>query len=162
VAVELEPHAHAWARRNVDAIAPGRVDLRLGDAVGADAGVLADLAGTVDVLVANPPYIPAGMVPVDPEVAEHDPSAALYGGGEDGLVLPRAVVAAAAGLLRPGGLLVMEHADSQGAATRAIAGPPLWLDARTAGDLAGRDRVLLARRAGAQGACAQQVRDFGP
>ena len=160
VAVELEPHAYAWARRNVDALAPGRVELRLGDAAGADTGVLAELAGRVDVLVANPPYIPAGMRPVDVEVAEHDPAAALYGGGRDGLVLPRAVVAAAAGLLRPGGALVMEHADSQGAATRAIAGPPDWLDARTAGDLTGRDRVLLARRAEVRGATAPQVRDF--
>ena len=145
VAVEVDPMAHAWAARNVAALAP-RVDLRLGDAVGADTGVAADLAGTVDVLVANPPYIPAGCNPVDPEVAEHDPPVALYGGGDDGLAVPRGVVASAARLLRPGGLLVMEHADTQGPGTRALVAGPGWRDVRTAEDLTGRARALVARR----------------
>jgi len=159
VAVEREPAAHAWARRNVEALrgspdasdrSGATVDLRLGDAAGADTGVLADLAGLVDVVVSNPPYIPDGARPVDPEVAEHDPAAALYGGGPDGLGGPRAVVAAAAGLLRPGGLLLMEHADVQGAATRALVPEPGWHAVLTVPDLTGRDRVLVARRQGAQ------------
>ncbi len=145
VAVEVDPMAHAWAARNVAALAP-RVDLRLGDAVGADTGVVADFAGAVDVLVANPPYIPAGCTPVDPEVAEHDPPIALYGGGDDGLAVPRGVVAAASRLLRPGGLLVMEHADTQGPGTRALVAGPGWRDVRTAEDLTGRPRALVARR----------------
>jgi release factor glutamine methyltransferase len=145
VAVELDPMAHAWAARNVAAIAP-RVDLRLGDAVGADAAVLADVAGTVDVVVANPPYIPPGSRPVDPEVADHDPPVALYGGGNDGLAVPRGVVASAAGLLHPGGLLVMEHADAQGPAARTLVGGPGWRDVRTVEDLTGRPRALVARR----------------
>jgi release factor glutamine methyltransferase len=144
-AVELDPMAHAWAARNVAVIAP-RVDLRIGDALRADAGVLADLAGTVDVVVANPPYIPPGSRPVDPEVAEHDPPVALYGGGDDGLAVPRGVVESAAGLLRPGGLLVMEHADGQGSAARALVGGPRWQDVRTVDDLTGRPRALVARR----------------
>ena len=145
VAVELDPLAHAWAARNVATLAR-RVDLRLGDAVGADTGVLADLAGTVDVVVANPPYIPPGSRPVDAEVAEHDPPIALYGGGDDGLAVPRGVVASAAGLLRPGGLLVMEHADGQGSAARGLVGGPGWRDVRTVEDLTGRPRTLVARR----------------
>jgi release factor glutamine methyltransferase len=145
VAVELDPMAHAWATRNVATIAP-RVDLRLGDAVGADTGVAADLAGTVDVVVANPPYIPPGSRPVDPEVADHDPPVALYGGGDDGLAVPRGVVASAAGLLRPGGLLVMEHADGQGPGARRLVDGPGWRDVRTAEDLTGRPRALVARR----------------
>jgi release factor glutamine methyltransferase len=145
VAAELDPMAHAWAARNVAAIAP-RVDLRLGDAVGADTGALADLAGAVDVVVANPPYIPPGSRPVDPEVADHDPPIALYGGGDDGLAVPRGVVVSAAGLLRSGGLLVMEHADGQGAAARALVGGPGWQDVRTVEDLTGRPRALVARR----------------
>jgi release factor glutamine methyltransferase len=71
---------------------------------------------------------------------------ALYGGGDDGLAVPRGVVAAAAGLLRPGGLLVMEHADGQGPGTRALVTRPGWRDVRTADDLTGRPRALVARR----------------
>jgi len=145
VGVELDPLALAWARRNVDALAPA-VDLRAGDAVRAHAGVLADLAGAVDVVVANPPYIPDGARPVDPEVADHDPTVALYGGGADGLDVPRGVVDAAHGLLRPGGLLVMEHGDAQGASARRLVEGPDWHDVRTAEDLTGRPRALLARR----------------
>jgi release factor glutamine methyltransferase len=145
VAVELDPLAHAWARRNVDALAPD-VDLRRGDAVGSDTGLLADLAGRVDVVVANPPYIPDGARPVDPEVADHDPRFALYGGGADGLDIPRGVVAAAAGLLRDGGLLVMEHGDAQGPDARRLVTERAWHDVATAEDLTGRARALLARR----------------
>ncbi len=145
VAVELDVFAYSFATGNVREFAPD-VDLRLGDAVRADTGLLADLAGQVDVVVANPPYIPPGMEPVDPEVAEHEPPIALYGGGDDGLAVPRGVVASAAGLLRPGGLLVMEHADAQGPATRALVAGPGWGDVRTVEDLTGRPRALVARR----------------
>ncbi len=151
VALELSEDALAWAARNVAALAPG-VDLRAGDVAGCadDGGPLADLAGGVDVVVANPPYIPDGMVPTEREVLDHDPAAALWGGGADGLDVPRAVVAAAARLLRPGGLLVMEHAAVQGPSTRALAAAPRWTDVSTRPDLAGRDRVLIARRAAAE------------
>jgi release factor glutamine methyltransferase len=148
-AVELDPLAHAWARRNVEALPDDvrrRIDLRPGDAVRADTGVAADLAGAVDVVVANPPYIPPGARPVDPEVADHDPPLALYGGGAGGLDVPRGVVAAAAGLLVPGGLLVMEHADAQGPATRSLVAGEGWDAVRTVEDLTGRPRALVARR----------------
>jgi release factor glutamine methyltransferase len=145
VAVEVDPLAYAWARRNVDAMAPG-VDLRRADAVGSDTRALADLAGAVDVVVANPPYIPDGARPVDPEVADHDPRIALYGGGSDGLGVPRGVVAAAAGLLHPGGLLVLEHGEMQGPEVRRLVAGPGWRDGETAEDLTGRPRALLARR----------------
>jgi release factor glutamine methyltransferase len=149
VAVELDPHALAWARRNLEAVpepVAARLELRAGDAVDAHTGVLADLAGRVDLVVANPPYIPPGAVPVDPEVAEHDPQVALYGGGYDGLEVPRGVVRAAAGLLVAGGLLVMEHAVTQGPVTRALTCGAGWAEAQTRDDLAGRPRVLVARR----------------
>jgi len=148
IALELDPQALAWAAENVARLAPGRVDLRAGDVAGADRGVLADVAGSVDVVVSNPPYIPDGARPTEPEVADHDPELALYGGGEDGLATPRAVVATALGLLRPGGLLVMEHAEGQGAATRRLASGPEWGPAVTLPDLTGRDRALVVRRAG--------------
>ena len=98
-------------------------------------------------VIANPPYIPPGARPVDPEVRDHDPALALYGGGRDGLEVPRAVAAAAARLLRVGGLLVMEHADVQGAAARAmVTATGAFEGAVTLPDLAGRDRMVVARR----------------
>jgi release factor glutamine methyltransferase len=142
-AVELSVEAHAWAARNVQRWAPG-LDLRLGDA----ATAFDDLDGTVDVVVSNPPYVPPGAVPVDPEVRDHDPEVALYGGGPDGLAVPRLVVAAASRLLRPGGLLVVEHADVQQPALLAVLiGSGAWDDPTGHRDLTGRPRYVTARRA---------------
>src|SRR5262249_30749517 len=133
-----------WAARNV-AETGGRVDLRLGDV--ADRGLTGDVDGVVDVVVANPPYIPPDGTPVDLEVSRYDPPLALYGGGDDGLSVPRTVVAAARRLLRRGGLLVMEHAETQAEAARALVAGTGWADVRTVIDLAGRPRALVARHA---------------
>jgi release factor glutamine methyltransferase len=142
-AVELSAQAHAWAAQNVARLAPD-VDLRLGDA----ATAFRDLDGSVDVVVSNPPYVPPGAVPVDPEVRDHDPQVALYGGGPDGLAVPRLVVVAASRLLRPGGLLVVEHADVQQAALLGVlASSGGWVDAAGHRDLTGRPRYVTARRA---------------
>jgi release factor glutamine methyltransferase len=148
VALELEPGAQAWAERNIAAMSLGsRVEFRLGDVAGAAAGVLGDLVGRVDIVAANPPYIPPGQEPVDEEVRAHDPPPALYGGGPDGLRVPAAVVATARELLRADGVLVMEHAENQGRAVRALVASPDWREARTVPDLTGRERALVARRA---------------
>jgi release factor glutamine methyltransferase len=148
VALELDLPALDWARRNRSRLGlDDRVDLRPGDAQRADQVALGDLAGDVDVVVSNPPYIPPDAEPNDPEVRDHDPILALYGGGDDGLAVPGAVVRAAAGLLRPDGLLVMEHAESQARGARALAAPADWRGVTTADDLTGRPRALLARRA---------------
>ena len=137
-AVELAPDAFAWAERNLAAF---DVDLRLGDA----ASAFPDLDGQVDVVVANPPYIPADGLIRDPEVLEHDPPLALWGGGPDGLDVPRSVIARAHGLLRPGGLLVIEHADVQGAAMVDLLTAAGWVEVADHRDLAGRDRYATAR-----------------
>ncbi len=150
VALELDQDALTWARLNVARQAAGRrVDLRAGDVRTAATGVLADLVGRVDVVTANPPYIPDDAVPLEVEVADHDPAAALYGGGQDGLDVPRAVLACAVQLLRPGGLVLMEHGETQGAQTRREAERAGLVDGATVIDRAGRDRVLAARRPGA-------------
>lgn len=147
VAVELDEPAVRWSRENLDRLGLGdRVDVRHGDVRLAHRHLLRDLAGEVDVVVSNPPYIPPDAEPVDPEVRDHDPVLALYGGGDDGLEVPAAVVVTAAHLLRPGGLLVMEHAETQAAAARRLAGPPVWDGAHTIPDLTGRPRALVARR----------------
>jgi release factor glutamine methyltransferase len=146
VAVEVSDHARAWAAANIAAFAPGRVDLRAGDVADPrTAEQLADLAGQVDIVVSNPPYVPPGQQPVDPEVRDHDPEVALYGGGPDGLAVPRAVVALAAVLLRPGGRLVMEHAEVQGEQVVAALDPDIWSDRRDHRDLGGRPRYVTAR-----------------
>ena len=142
-AVELGEEAHAWAARNRSATG---LDITLvhGDATTA----FPELDGQVDVVVSNPPYIPVGMVPVDPEVREHDPDLALYGGSEDGLAIPLAVAARAAALLRAGGVLVMEHADTQGEALPgALARTGLWRDIADHEDLSARPRATVAVRA---------------
>lgn len=139
-AVELSEEAVRLARRNIDSLAPGRVHLVHGDATTA----LAELDGRVDVVVSNPPYVPPHDVTQTEALADPDP--ALYGGGEDGLVIPRGIVHRAAALLREGGVLVMEHAEVQSAALREEASAAGFVDVRTQCDLAGRERMLVAAR----------------
>jgi release factor glutamine methyltransferase len=177
-AVELGEEAVVWTRRNVDTheeriVSKGsRVEVVHADATTvADPGhPLARLAGQVAVVVTNPPYIPDQMIPREPEVRDHEPRMALYG-GEDGLDIIRGVLRTAAILLRPGGLVVVEHADVQGLAA-GVHGVPgvaraMTADAElarltglTAGadvftsvvdriDLNGLPRFTMARRAGA-------------
>jgi release factor glutamine methyltransferase len=140
-AVELDEQALAWAARNV-ARTGLAVALHQGDV--ADPSVLAALDGTVDLVTANPPYIPVGAG-VEREVAEHDPPVALWG-GEDGLVTVRAVERAAARLLRPGGVVGVEHADLQGESVPAVFARAGWADVTDHPDLAGRPRFTTARR----------------
>lgn len=139
-AVELDPQAHAWASRN---LAGTGVHLHLADAT--DPGAPPhDLDGAVDVVVANPPYVPDDMRPLDPEVADHDPPLALYG-GSDGLRVPLRVAARARVLLRPGATLVMEHAHGQRAdLVRSLAADG-WDDVVGHDDLTGRERFVVAR-----------------
>lgn len=139
-AVELDAAAHEWAARN---LAGSGVGLVRGDARSA----LRDLDDVVDVVVSNPPYVPSDAVPRDPEVADHDPAVALYGLGPDGLEVPRGITAAAVRLLRDGGLYVMEHAEVQDAAARAMVDACGAFDqATTRADLTGRPRMVVARR----------------
>lgn len=142
-AVELSPDAHAWALGNRDRLGLD-VEVDLGDATTA----FPDLEGLVDVVVSNPPYIPDGAVPRDPEVRDHDPEVALYGRSADGLGVPLAVAARAAVLLRPGGVLVMEHADTQGESLPAgLRATGEWADVVDHADLTGRPRATVAVRA---------------
>ncbi|MBI1352281.1 MAG: HemK family protein methyltransferase [Actinomycetales bacterium] len=176
-AVELSDDAITWTRDNVGTyeerlVSRGsRVEVLHHDATTvADLGEpLARLAGTVAVVATNPPYIPLYMEPREPEVRDHEPKLALFG-GEDGLDVVRGVLRAAAVLLRPGGLVVVEHADVQGqsageagvpGAARAMRadgalaartglpeGSPVFRDVQDRIDLNGLPRFTLARRAG--------------
>lgn len=140
-AVELADAAIPWARAN---IAGSAVVLHHDDM----AMALTELDGMVDVVVSNPPYIPTDGLPRDPEVRDHDPSRALYG-GSDGLVVIRVVERVAARLLRHGGLVIVEHADTQGASAPGVfvdAPGAIWTDVTDTEDLAGRPRFVTARR----------------
>ena len=116
---------------------------RVADAT--DPLVLHDLNGQVDVVVSNPPYVPAGAVE-DTETEQHEPTVALYGGGPDGLEIPIDVLVRSVALLRTGGVLVMEHDHEQGALLRAAALGAGFKQAETGQDLTGRDRYLRAVR----------------
>lgn len=145
-AVEFSEFAHAWAARN---LLPLGVHLVRGDLRDA----LPEHNGTFDVVVSNPPYIPAEAVPNEPEVALHDPPEALYGGGADGMELPTAAAASAARLLGPGGYFVMEHAEVQaGWIAAMLERSGLWAEVATHRDLNGRDRATSAVLAAAAAA----------
>ncbi|HKB30078.1 MAG TPA: peptide chain release factor N(5)-glutamine methyltransferase [Streptosporangiaceae bacterium] len=148
-AVEAEPLAHAWAERNIARQAFGgrapRVALHPADL----ATALPELDGAVDLVISNPPYIPDGAG-VPPEVGEYDPPTALWG-GPDGLDTVRKLARSAARLLRPGGLVAVEHGSPQGAAVYwTFPETSGWRDTRNHKDLAGRDRFVTARRAAAE------------
>ena len=148
-AVELSERTAAWTRRNAEAVAAAagtahRYHLVPGDATAS--GTLAELDGTVDLVVTNPPYVPESEIPEQPEVRDYDPELALYGGSPDGLLIPERIIDRAAALLRPGGLLVMEHDISQGAALVAYAQAHGFNRARTGQDWTARPRYLVAVR----------------
>ncbi|MBX6388239.1 MAG: peptide chain release factor N(5)-glutamine methyltransferase [Frankia sp.] len=167
-AVEADPVALRYLRRNIAAsglpVEAHAADVLGGPPAGTVGPVgrhppgwaatpareaLAALAGRVDAVVANPPYLPdADRTALAPEVADFDPPWALWGGGGDGLAAPLAVADLAAFLLGPGGLVAIEHADSHGRPLRErLAATGEWLDVATQRDLAGRDRCVTARRA---------------
>jgi release factor glutamine methyltransferase len=138
-AVELSPDAHAWAARNTaDAENLTLVHGDLSDS-------LEELDGTAAVVISNPPYVPDEAIPRDPEVRLFDPAMALYG-GPDGLDIVRVLSTRALLLLRPGGLLVIEHGELQGEDIRALLVADGWRAPTTHPDLTRRDRATTALR----------------
>jgi len=136
-AVERSAEAHAWAARNTaDA---ENLTLVLGDL----ATAFDELRGTASVVISNPPYVPDDAIPRDPEVRLHDPAQALYGGA-DGLDVVRVISRRAQELLHPGGLLVLEHGELQGASIRELLEADGWRAAATHEDLTRRDRATTA------------------
>jgi release factor glutamine methyltransferase len=140
-AVEADPTAYAWALRN---LAGTGVDLRQGDL----ATAFDDLLGRVDVVVCNPPYVPLeAWESVAPEARDHDPHLALFSGA-DGLDAIRVLAVRAAELLRPGGVVGVEHADVQGESVLAVfSATGRWTAVRDHPDLTGRARYTTARLA---------------
>lgn len=145
-AVEIDPEALTWARRNADArIADGDTPIVLHADDVTDPDLLTELNGRVDLVLANPPYIPDGAE-LEPEVADHDPHRALFG-GPDGLDVVRAMLPTLIRLLRPGGATGIEHDDTNGSALAALLSDSgAFTDVVEHPDLAGRPRFVVARR----------------
>jgi release factor glutamine methyltransferase len=129
-----------YARRNA---AGTTVDFVRADVT--HSGVLTELEGHVDLVVSNPPYVPDGAE-LEPEVTEHDPPHAVFG-GPDGMAVIPAVARLAGRLLRPGGLFAVEHDDTTSSmTTETIGGTDLFDDVVARTDLTGRPRFVTARR----------------
>ncbi len=140
VAVEKSPEAMVYARRNC---AGSAVEVLEADVT--VPSLLADRDGTVDLLVSNPPYIPDGAE-LDPEVIDHDPAVALFG-GPDGMSVIVPIVALAARLLRPGGKLGIEHDDTTAdQVVAALDRDGTFGDITARRDLTGRPRFVTATR----------------
>lgn len=142
-AVELDSDALTWARRNVDdRIADGDTPITLHADDVTDPALLTALSGRVDLVVSNPPYIPEAAV-LDPEVADHDPRRALFG-GPDGLDVIRRMVPTIARLLRPGGATAIEHDDTNGGGVAALLAAADFTGIVEHADLADKPRFVVA------------------
>ena len=140
-AVELSEQAFEFLSRNFE-----KYGLDTKSAKNEDlAKAFDELEGQVDLVITNPPYIPDSAVPVEVEVQLHEPSLALYG-GEDGLDVIRRISERALYLLKPSGLLLLEHSDSQARAISQLLLNQGWQEIVSSQDLAGKDRMISARK----------------
>ncbi len=134
--IDISPDALALARENVERIGLA-VSLAAHDLFGGLPG------GPYDLVVSNPPYVePEEIETLQPEVRDWEPRGALVGAGAT-----EAVARAALAVLRPGGALVLETAESAAAAVAALLEELGYADVRITTDLAGRERVVEGRRA---------------
>ncbi len=138
--IDRAPGAVAMAAANAAALQlDARAEFRVGD-------WLAGVAGAVDVILSNPPYIASAEVAgLAPEVRAHDPLAALDG-GPDGLDAYRALLPQAAALLAPGGLCAVEIGHDQGIAVSALMRAAGFAVEPVLAALGGHDRVVVGRR----------------
>ena len=142
LAVESSPAALEYARRNA---AGTPVEVLAADVT--TPGLLPELDDRVDLLVSNPPYIPESAV-LEPEVAEHDPAQALFG-GPDGMSVIRPIVTLAARWLRDGASCAVEHDDTTSElSVEAFVGDGHFTEVTARRDLAGRPRFVTATRIG--------------
>jgi len=138
VAIELSGDAEPFLRDNIAHFAPS-VELVMGDI---DALASHEWAGSVDLIVSNPPYLRPDE-PLDVETEGFDPGLALVS-GEDGLDLIRRLIPLAHSTLRPGGVIVMEHGVDQGESIRGLLADAGFKNQTTVTDLVGRDRFSRA------------------
>ena len=139
---DVSPDALDVARANLAGIGRNGANVRIaaGDWF---AALPVELAGTVDVLVANPPYVAEGDDDVEDVVSRHEPHIALFS-GNDGLDAIRAIAAGVRKWLRPNGVLVLEIGHQQGVAVRDVLAAHGLRDVQIRCDLTGRDRIAVA------------------
>lgn len=160
VTLAAEARRRAWPEVSLAALDRSRAALQVARAnvarhavQGAVALLAGDLLGalrtaSVDVVAANPPYLSDDdLASISTEVAR-EPVAALLGGGKDGAGTLRELVSDASRVLRPGGFLVTEIGATQGASVADFARGLGFVDVRVLPDLAGLDRVVVARWSG--------------
>lgn len=141
VASDISPEALAIARRNADRYAvEERVDFVLGNLF----EPLSHLRGRIDLVVSNPPYIPAADMPKLPADVRREPEQALDG-GVDGLSFYRRIAAEAPDFLKPDGAVAVEVGDGQASAVADLLSSGGFVDIQIMPDLAGVDRVVTAR-----------------
>ena len=145
-ALDVSPDALRIARANAIAYRlADRIRFHPGDGFAALDSEFRDPQNAFDLIVTNPPYIPAAEVEtLDPEVRLHDPRLALVG-GEDGLECYRRLATEALAWLRPGGWLLAEFGDGQAPALTDLFGKAGWNIEAVEKDLSGRDRILIVR-----------------
>ncbi len=136
IAVENSAEAIHWLKENVSFI-DERVRILESDVATALEGV------KCDVVIANPPYVPDSQL-LPPDVANHEPAIALYG-GVDGMKSPRLFISTAARLLKSGGFLAIEHHEDQGSAIADVLSTD-FTDILLHQDLTGRPRFTTAMR----------------
>ncbi|GAA2122986.1 peptide chain release factor N(5)-glutamine methyltransferase [Glycomyces algeriensis] len=136
-AIEADPDAFEWLESNLDGTGATPV---LADATAA--ATLNELDGAVDLVTANPPYVPFEME-VAPEV-KFDPHGAVYA-AEAGLAVIQPLAVRAAGWLKPGGWFGFEHDDTHGAVAPEILGVSGFTETEDHDDLAGRPRFATGR-----------------
>ena len=142
IGVDDSEAALEFARRNAEGTA---VELVHADVTEPD--LLPELDRRVDLVVANPPYVPDDIA-LEPEVAQHDPPHAVFG-GVDGMAVIAAVVRLAERWLRPGGLFAVEHDDTTSSQTvELVKSTGLFEHIEARQDLAGRPRFVTARKVG--------------
>ena len=142
VATDISPAALAVAEGNVRALGlGGRVRVIAGDLL----EPLAAEPAALDVIVANAPYLPSGILPSLPrEVFAFEPRQALDG-GPDGMEVIRRLLTAAPAALRPGGRLVLEIGEEQAAPLAAVMTAAGFVDVAARDDLRGVSRYLAGR-----------------
>jgi release factor glutamine methyltransferase len=134
VATDISPAALEVAQRNATRHAKDRITFVRGDLLDA-------IAGPIDLIVSNPPYVPSGAA-LSPDIVRFEPATALYA-GEDGMTLLERLIVSARTQIADGGLFIVEFGYGQDAAVAALALDAGWRDIRFEQDLQSIPRIAV-------------------